>query len=57
MGAWGYGLFQSNAELDTMEEISAEAGKLASDPKFTFWYPDNKEELSPSSTPASSSSC
>ena len=28
-----------------MEEISDEAGKLAKDPEFTFWYPKNKEEV------------
>lgn len=45
MGAWGYGLFQSDQELDTMDEISSEASKLANDPDFTFWYPENKDEV------------
>lgn len=45
MGAWGYGLFQSDADLDKVDEISDEAGKLAKDPKFTFWYPENKDEV------------
>jgi len=42
MGAWEYGLFQSDNELDTMEEISSEAGKITNDPDFTLWYPKNK---------------
>ena len=45
MGAWGYGLFQSDADLDVMEEISDEAGKLAKDPDFTFWYPEKEKEV------------
>lgn len=45
MGAWGYGLFQSDADLDVMEEISDEAGKLAKDSNFTFWYPENEKEV------------
>lgn len=44
MGAWGFGLFQSDNELDTMEEISSEAGRITHDPDFTFWYPENKPE-------------
>lgn len=45
MGAWGYGLFQSDADLDVMDEISEEAGKLAKNPDFTFWYPENEKEV------------
>lgn len=28
-----------------MDEISSEASKLANDPDFTFWYPENKDEV------------
>ncbi|KAF6230534.1 hypothetical protein HO133_004878 [Letharia lupina] len=45
MGAWGYGLFQSDNELDTIEEINEEAGKLANDPLFNFEFPKNHDEV------------
>ena len=45
MGAWGYGLFQSDDEVDTIEQINAEAGKVANDPEFNFDFPENYEEV------------
>lgn len=45
MGAWGHGLFQSDADLDVQGEISDEAGRLANDPDFTLWHPDNHDEV------------
>ena len=45
MGAWGYGLFKSDVDLDITEQISEEAGKLAHDPDFTFWYPENQTHV------------
>lgn len=43
MGAWGYGLFQSDADLDVADDISDEAGRLANDPDFTFSHPENHD--------------
>lgn len=45
MGAWGYGLFQSDNELATIEQINEEAGKLANDPELNFDLPDNRDEV------------
>lgn len=45
MGAWGYGLFQSDNELDTIEEINEEAGKLANDPTLNLGFPENHDEV------------
>ena len=45
MGAWGYGLFQSDADLDVADDISDEAGRLANDPDFTFLYPENHDAV------------
>lgn len=28
-----------------MDEISEEAGRLANDPDFTFWYPENRDQV------------
>lgn len=36
MGAWGYGIFESDAETDLIKQLDYEAGKLAKDPNFTF---------------------
>ena len=45
MGAWGYGIFQSDQELDVMEEITDEARKLAKNPDFDLWYPENHKDV------------
>ncbi|CAD6575576.1 MAG: hypothetical protein ASARMPREDX12_007382 [Alectoria sarmentosa] len=45
MGAWGYGLFQSDNELDTIEEINKEAGKLANDSTLNLVFPENHSEI------------
>lgn len=45
MGAWGYGLFQSDNEYDTIEQINEEARKFANDPEFTFDFPEKHEEV------------
>ena len=45
MGAWGYGLLMSDQELDIMADISNEAGKLAKIPHFSFWYPQDQDEV------------
>jgi len=41
-GGLGIRVFQSDNELDTVEEISSEAGNITNDPDFTLWYPKNK---------------
>jgi hypothetical protein len=42
MGAWGYGLFQSDAELDLCQDISFEAAKLTKDPEFELFHPEDR---------------
>ena len=39
MGAWGYGLFQSDADLDICDDISSEAAKLAKEPELELFRP------------------
>ena len=41
MGAWGYGLFQSDAELDFCSEICVEAATFAQDPELDLLYPED----------------
>jgi len=36
MGAWGYGIFQSDSDLDIECEISSDAN-------LTLWYPNDEE--------------
>ena len=46
MGAWGYGLFQSDNEFAVVvSDIDEEACKLAKDPKFTLFNPKNKKQV------------
>ncbi|KAL8854738.1 MAG: hypothetical protein Q9221_000521 [Calogaya cf. arnoldii] len=46
MGAWGYGLFQSDNEFDVVvSDIDEEACKLAKDPKLTLFNPKNKKRV------------
>ena len=42
MGAWGYGLFQSDADLEICDEISSEAAKLAKDATLRLLRPKNR---------------
>ena len=44
MGAWGYGILQSDQELDIMADISDQAGKLTKIRNFSFWYPKDQDE-------------
>lgn len=39
MGAWGYGLLQSDAELDVVDEIEDEVAKLAKTKRFRLLHP------------------
>ena len=41
MGAWGYGLFQSDTDLDVAGEISSDAAALAGDPELDLLCPEN----------------
>ncbi|KAL8660215.1 MAG: hypothetical protein Q9226_000016 [Calogaya cf. arnoldii] len=46
MGAWGYGLFQSDNEFDVVvSDIDEEACKLAKDPKLTLFNTKNKKRV------------
>lgn len=46
MGAWGYGLFQSDDEFDVVvSDIDEEACKLAKDPQLTLFNPKNKKRV------------
>lgn len=45
MGAWGHGLFQSDADLDVADDISDQAGRLANDPDFTLLYPEKRDQV------------
>ncbi len=38
----GYGLFQSDAELDLCQDISSEAAKLTKDPEFELFHPEDR---------------
>ena len=42
MGARGYGIFQSDADLDVCDEISSEAANLAKIPKLELFCPKNQ---------------
>ena len=39
MGAWGYGLLQSDAELDVVDEIEDEVAKVAKTKRFRLLHP------------------
>ncbi|KAL8887831.1 MAG: hypothetical protein Q9192_006267 [Flavoplaca navasiana] len=39
MGAWGYGLLQSDAELDVVDEIEDEVAKIAKTKRFRLFHP------------------
>ncbi|KAL8902188.1 MAG: hypothetical protein Q9207_004841 [Kuettlingeria erythrocarpa] len=46
MGAWGYGLFQSDNEFDVVvSDIDEEARKLAKDAIITLFHPKNKKRV------------
>ncbi|KAL8874741.1 MAG: hypothetical protein Q9198_006810 [Flavoplaca austrocitrina] len=46
MGAWGYGLFQSDNEFDVVvSDIDEETCKLAKDPNLTLFNPKNKKRV------------
>lgn len=51
MGAWGYGLFQSDNHLDVLDEISndvtnlANEGQLVKEDYISLYYPPNRERV------------
>ncbi|KAL8835985.1 MAG: hypothetical protein Q9176_006554 [Flavoplaca citrina] len=46
MGAWGYGLFQSDNEFDVVvSDIDEEACKLSKDPKLTLFKPKKEKRV------------
>lgn len=42
VGAWGYGLFQTDVELDLEWAMSVEVQEITKDPNFRFLFGDNE---------------
>jgi hypothetical protein len=45
MGAWGYGLFQSDSDLDVLDEISSDVGKRINEPDVHLYHPENRKHV------------
>jgi len=45
MGAWGLGLFQSDQDLDVLDDLSSDVGKLINEPDVSLYVPQNPEHL------------
>ncbi|KAL8955908.1 MAG: hypothetical protein Q9193_006401 [Seirophora villosa] len=45
MGAWGYGLFQSNSDLDVLTDISADLAILVNDSDIQLYYPEDPKHV------------
>ncbi len=45
MGAWGYGLFQSDSDLDVLDEISSDIGKRINEPDVHLYHPENHKHV------------
>jgi len=45
MGAWGYGLFQSDSDLDVLDEISGDVGKRINEPDIHLYHPENRKHV------------
>lgn len=45
MGAWGYGLFQSDSDLDVLDEISSDVGKCINKPEVHLYHPENHKHV------------
>ncbi|KAI4092287.1 MAG: hypothetical protein LQ344_003531 [Seirophora lacunosa] len=45
MGAWGYGLFQSNSDLDVLADISADLAKLVNESEIRLYCPEDPKHV------------
>ena len=45
MGAWGYGIFQSDPDMDVIDQISEDIAKHTNDPRLNLWHPTSRKYL------------
>ncbi|KAI4189909.1 MAG: hypothetical protein LQ346_005026 [Caloplaca aetnensis] len=45
MGAWGYGLFESDSDLEVLAEITSDLGQLIDDEHIQLYYPPHPQRV------------